>query len=687
MRTGLLALVALLGLAPAVAASRAVVDGAGRRVEVPARVERVFAAGGPASIILYTLAPERMLGWNRAPSAEEAAFLPERWVALPALGRLTGRGGTANVEGLLAARPDVIVDYGSLAGTYVSLADRIQTQTGVPYLLLDGRLDAAPAVYRMLGKLLDLRERAETLAREAARLLSDTDQRVATVPAGERPRVYYARGPKGLETGRAGSINVESLTRLGARNVAGEGLGGGHLAAVSFEQVLAWDPDVIVTVEPAAGVRDGRPGRSPVGPPPRRPRGADPRGPVAAVSVARLPALGQPAHRAALARPRALSRPLRRRPPRRGPGVLHDLLSPHAVRAAARRHAGRHGGWPALTTARRHGLPALAVGVGALIVLVGVALCVGRFPVTPEQLLTLLWSRITGTPSGLPPNVETVILGVRGPRVVAALAVGAVLAAAGAAYQGLFRNPLVSPDILGVSSGAALGAVLGIWLSLGVVAIQALAFTGGLLAVVVVYLIGSALRRHDPILVLVLAGVVIGTLLGSFVSLLKYLADPYNQLPAITFWLLGSLAAVTGGDVRAVLPAVVLGLVPLYLLRWRLNVMTLGDEEAQALGVDTRRVRLVVVAGATLMTAAVVSISGVVGWIGLLVPHIGRLVVGPDFGRLLPAAVLLGAGYLLGVDTLARTLARLEIPLGVLTALLGAPFFVWVLARARRGWT
>jgi iron complex transport system permease protein len=318
---------------------------------------------------------------------------------------------------------------------------------------------------------------------------------------------------------------------------------------------------------------------------------------------------------------------------------------------------------------------------------VGVALCVGRFPVTPEQLLTLLWSRITGTPSGLPPNVETVILGVRGPRVVAALAVGAVLAAAGAAYQGLFRNPLVSPDILGVSSGAALGAVLGIWLSLGVVAIQALAFTGGLLAVVVVYLIGSALRRHDPILVLVLAGVVIGTLLGSFVSLLKYLADPYNQLPAITFWLLGSLAAVTGGDVRAVLPAVVLGLVPLYLLRWRLNVMTLGDEEAQALGVDTRRVRLVVVAGATLMTAAVVSISGVVGWIGLLVPHIGRLVVGPDFGRLLPAAVLLGAGYLLGVDTLARTLARLEIPLGVLTALLGAPFFVWVLARARRGWT
>jgi iron complex transport system permease protein len=317
----------------------------------------------------------------------------------------------------------------------------------------------------------------------------------------------------------------------------------------------------------------------------------------------------------------------------------------------------------------------------------GVALCVGRFPVTLDQLLTLAWSRLTGAPSELPATVETVVLGVRGPRVLAAIAVGAALAAAGAAYQGLFRNPLVSPDILGVSSGAALGAVLGIWLSLGVVAIQLLAFAMGLAAVAVVYALGAALRRHDPILVLVLAGVVVGTLLGSCISLVKYLADPYNQLPAITFWLLGSLAAATAGDVRAILPAVVLGLVPLYLLRWRMNVMTLGEDEAQALGVDTRQVRLVVVAAATFMTAAVVSISGIVGWIGLLVPHIGRLLVGPNFGRLLPAAMLLGAGYLLAVDTLARTVARLEIPLGVLTALLGAPFFVWVLARSRRGWT
>jgi iron complex transport system permease protein len=301
--------------------------------------------------------------------------------------------------------------------------------------------------------------------------------------------------------------------------------------------------------------------------------------------------------------------------------------------------------------------------------------------------MIVLWSKLTGTPHGLPSSVDTVVFNVRGPRIAAAILVGAALAAAGAAYQGLFRNPLVSPDILGVSTGAALGAVVGIYLSLGVVAIQTLAFVAGLGAVAVVYAIASALRRHDPVLVLVLAGIVIGTLLGSCVSLLKYLADPYNQLPAITFWLLGSLASVTLGDVRAIVPSVLLGLVPLVLLRWRMNVMTLGEDEARALGVDTHRLRLAVVAAATLMTAAVVSISGVVGWIGLLVPHLARFLVGPDFRRLLPASILLGAGYLLGVDTLARTAARIEIPLGVLTAFIGAPFFIWILAASRKGWS
>jgi iron complex transport system permease protein len=266
------------------------------------------------------------------------------------------------------------------------------------------------------------------------------------------------------------------------------------------------------------------------------------------------------------------------------------------------------------------------------------------------------------------------------------MGVGAALAAAGSAYQGLFRNPLVSPDILGASSGAALGAVLGIYFSLGVGGIQLLAFAVGLAAVAAVYGMASALRGQDPVLALVLAGVVTGTLLGSCVSLVKYLADPYNQLPAITFWLLGSLAGVTPGDLARVAPAVALGLVPMHLLRYQINVMTLGDEEARALGVSTGRVRVVVIAAATLMTAAVVSIAGIVGWIGLLVPHLARLLVGPDFTVLLPASILLGAGYLLAVDTLARTVAPIEIPLGVLTAFIGTPVFLWLLATSRRGW-
>ena len=321
-----------------------------------------------------------------------------------------------------------------------------------------------------------------------------------------------------------------------------------------------------------------------------------------------------------------------------------------------------------------------------LVLLFLISFSVGRFPVTMSELLHLMWSKITGTPNNLPGAIETVVFRVRGPRVLASMVVGGALAVSGAVYQGLFRNPLVSPDILGVSSGAALGAVLGIYFSLGVVGIQVLAFAVGLGAVAAAYLIGTFLRHHDPILTLVLAGVVIGTLLSSVVGLIKYLADPYNQLPAITFWLLGSLTGITPADLWSILPAIAAGLVPLYLLRWRINVMTLGDEEAQALGVDTQRIRLVVIAAATLMSAAAVSVSGIIGWIGLLIPHFARLLVGPDFARLLPAAVLLGAGYLLGVDTLARTISTIEVPLGVLTAFIGTPFFIWVLAVSHRAW-
>ena len=267
---------------------------------------------------------------------------------------------------------------------------------------------------------------------------------------------------------------------------------------------------------------------------------------------------------------------------------------------------------------------------------------------------------------------------------LAALPVGAGLAASGATYQSLFRNPLVSPDILGVASGAAFGAVIGIFLSLPVLAIEAASFVGGLAAVLIVYAIAAAIRGRDAVLVLVLADVVIGALFGAGVGLLKYLAGPYNQLPAITFWLLGSLAAINPGDLTALLPALAIGLAPLGLLRWRIDVMTLGEEEATALGIDTRVLRIVVIAAATLMTSAAVAASGIIGWVGLAVPHLARLVVGPSFTRLLPVSVLFGAGYLLAVDTLARSLGTVELPLGVLTAALGTPVFLWVLAFSRR---
>lgn len=320
-----------------------------------------------------------------------------------------------------------------------------------------------------------------------------------------------------------------------------------------------------------------------------------------------------------------------------------------------------------------------------LLALMLTAITIGKYPLTMGDMAGALWRTMTGADAG--GQIDTVLFSIRLPRVLAAVLVGAALAAAGAAYQGLFRNPLVSPDILGVSTGAGLGAVFGIFLSLPVAGIQLLAFAGGLATVGLVYFIGSVVQNREPVLVLVLAGVVVGSLAGAAISLLKILADPYDQLPAIVFWLLGSLASVRGAEVWSAAPLVLLGLVPLVLLRWRINVLSLGDEEAKALGVEAGRLRLVVIAAATLMTASVVAVAGVIGWIGLVIPHLARMLVGPNFNRLLPAALLMGGAYMLLIDTLARTLAAIEIPLGVLTAIIGAPFFLWLLARGEEGWS
>ena len=315
-----------------------------------------------------------------------------------------------------------------------------------------------------------------------------------------------------------------------------------------------------------------------------------------------------------------------------------------------------------------------------LIVLLVVALSVGRFAISPAELVAIIWAKLSGGTHRLPAAFDVVIFEIRIPRAIAAVLIGGALAAAGAVYQNLFRNPLVSPDVLGVSSGAALGAVLAIFLSLPVAAVQGLAFAGGLIAVAGVVLIGNMVRGHDPILTLVLTGVVVGTLLGAGIAMIKYLADPYNQLPAITFWMLGGLSSIAPGDLAVALPLVLAGLIPIYLLRWRMNVLSLSDDEARALGVNVARLRVILITCATLITAAAVAISGIIGWIGLLIPHAARLLVGPEFARVLPLSMLFGACFLLTVDTVARIAASIELPPGVLTALIGAPLFLWLLA-------
>ena len=323
-------------------------------------------------------------------------------------------------------------------------------------------------------------------------------------------------------------------------------------------------------------------------------------------------------------------------------------------------------------------------GWSLLLAMLLLAFSVGQFPVRPAALLHAIGWQLFGIGEPSAPAVQAALWHIRLPRVLAAMLIGAVLSAAGAAYQAMFRNPLVSPDILGVSAGAGLGASLGLFLGLPMLLVQGIAFAGGLGAVGLVCLVAALVRRHDPVLVLVLAGVAVSALLGAGISLLKLLADPYTQLPSITFWLLGGLNAMVIDDLKVTAPLLLIGLVPLVLLRWRVNLLGLGDEEASALGVAVTPLRWTLIAAATLCTAAAVSLAGIIGWVGLVVPHIARLLVGADFRRLLPASLLLGASFLLAADTLARTLAPIELPLGILTAFVGVPCFLLVLARSER---
>lgn len=323
--------------------------------------------------------------------------------------------------------------------------------------------------------------------------------------------------------------------------------------------------------------------------------------------------------------------------------------------------------------------------LGFLIFVFLISFTIGRYPVSITTLLKVFLSKVFPIDKTWIDTIETIIFRVRLPRILATMLVGASLSLSGAVYQGMFKNPLVSPDILGVSAGAAFGAALAIFLSFNTMGIQISAFLFGILGVLLVYLLSMKVRE-DPLISLVIIGILIGSIFTSFTSLIKYIADTEDKLPTITFWLMGSLSGLLPRDVKRVFLPILLGMVPLYLLRWKLNVLSLDEDEAKTLGLDTGKIRIIVIICSTLMTAASVSISGIIGWIGLVIPHLGRRLVGADYKILVPTTLLLGSTYLLIIDNMARALTSVELPLGILTSLIGAPFFIFLLIKKGRSW-
>jgi len=329
--------------------------------------------------------------------------------------------------------------------------------------------------------------------------------------------------------------------------------------------------------------------------------------------------------------------------------------------------------------------PAVALLFLLPIALAFLSFFLGRYPITPLTLIRVLASRVFPIEPDWPDTVETVIFNIRLPRILLGMCIGAGLAVSGAAFQGMFQNPLVSPDILGVTAGAGFGAALGILLSGNSVTIQLFALSFGILAVALSYII-SRVYKTTPTLMLVLSGMVVGSIFSALLSLVKYVADPNQKLPAIVFWLMGSLAATSKRDLVTAAPPMILGMLGLLSVRWRINLLSMGDEAARSLGVKTELLKGIVIVCCTTVTASAVSVCGIIGWVGLVIPHVGRMLVGPDHKILLPASLALGASYLLLIDNLARTLTSAEIPLGILTAIVGAPFFAFMLRKTQGGW-
>lgn len=309
-------------------------------------------------------------------------------------------------------------------------------------------------------------------------------------------------------------------------------------------------------------------------------------------------------------------------------------------------------------------------------------ICIGRYSVSPDEVFKSFWSAVTGTDMGLDFQTYKVVMNLRFPRAIQAILVGASLAVSGACFQSLFRNPLVSSGMLGVSNGAGFGAALSIVLFNSMITTSAFAFGFGILAVLLAYFVGKV-SGGTPTITLVLGGTIVQSIFSALLSLLKYIADPYSELPAITFWLMGGMGSITTHELILSSVPMSIGIIGMILFRWRLNVLSMGDREAKTLGLNVGLNKACVIGFATLATAGAVCVSGVIGWVGLVVPHMCRMVIGSDNKWLIPASISIGACFMVFVDTICRTITGAEIPLGIVTAIVGGPFFIYLLKKTK----
>ena len=316
-----------------------------------------------------------------------------------------------------------------------------------------------------------------------------------------------------------------------------------------------------------------------------------------------------------------------------------------------------------------------------LIVVAIFSFWVGYYPLTPGEVVKAFMSRL-GYEGEVIPQAVTVFWSIRLPRIISAILIGAALSVSGAVYQGMFRNPLVSPDILGVSSGASLGAAIAIISGQANWVVQLLAFTGGIAAVALSYFI-SRKSPHSQTLSLVLTGSMVMALCNAGVTMIKYVANPNDVLPQLTFWLMGSLTKVTMTGLKFSVIPIIVGMMLILLLRWRINLLTLDDDEAKSLGINTKVYRIVFIIASTLLSAAAVCLGGLIGWVGLMIPHMSRALVGADYKRLVPTSAILGAIYLLIMDDIARSVFTMELPIGVVTSIMGAPFFIYLIVKRK----